>query len=181
MKSVKKLRFPGQQESEEIQLLIRKHWIIDIKVFSIFLIIGLMPIVFGVLFGNILWESTHGDVFWTYVLVWLVYMLFIDLFVYLKWLNEELDIVIVTNERIVSHNQINLFKRQISEANIIQIQDVKGQETGLLGHLFHFGTLEITTASNEIFFIIQNISNPYENTRALLDVRKECALHYPNS
>ncbi len=177
MRDVKKLHFPGQKKNEQIQLLIRKHWIIDIKIFSVFLIIGVMPLILATLLGGVLWETTHGDAFWTYILAFLVYMLFIGLFIYIRWLNEELDIVIVSNERIVSHNQIDLFHRQISEAMIQEIQDVKGIENGLLGNLFHFGTLEITTSSNQQFFSIKNITRPYECTRALLDVRDQCTRH----
>lgn len=149
----------------------------DIKIFSIFLIIGAMPLILASLLGEMLWQNTQGDVFWIYVLASLVYALFVVLFVYLRWLNEELDIVIVSNERIVSHNQIDLFHRQISEALIEDIQDVKGIENGVLGHLFHFGSLEITTSSNQQFFAIKNIMDPYGSTRALLDVRDECSHH----
>lgn len=177
MKDLKKLRFPGQKNGEKIQLLIRKHWIIDVKIFSIFLIIGVIPLLLGGWIGEVLWQNTQGEVFWSYLLAFLVYALFIVLFVYLRWLNEELDIVIVTNERIISHNQIDLFHRQISEALVEDIQDVKGIENGVLGHLLHFGSMEITTSSNQQFFAIQSIENPHENTRAMLDVRDECSTH----
>ncbi len=136
-----------------------------------------MPALVGILFGELLWRSNQGDLFLTYVLAFLVYLLFIVLFVYIRWLNEELDLVIVTNERIVSHNQIDLFHRQISEALVEDIQDVKGTENGLVGHLLHYGMIEITTAANELFFSIENVKDPYENTRALLDVRDECSTH----
>ncbi len=176
-KDLKKLRFPGQKSAEYIQLLIRKHWIIDLKIFSIFLIIGVMPLLIAAFFGELLWENTHGDVFWTYVLASLVYALFTCLFIYLRWLNEELDLVIITNERVVSHNQIDLFHRQISEALVEDIQDVKGTEKGILGHLFHYGAMEITTSSNQRLFAIQNIRDPYSNTRSLLDVRDKHSHH----
>mgnify|MGYP001601090573 FL=1 len=171
------MRFPGQKKSERVELLIRKHWIIDLKIFAVFFIIGIMPLLLGTLLGELLWKSNQGDLFLTYVLAFLVYLLFIVLFVYIRWLNEELDLVIVTNERIVSHNQIDLFHRQISEAHVEDIQDVKGIEKGLVGHLLHFGVIEITTASNDLFFSIANAANPHEMTRALLDVRDECSTH----
>lgn len=170
------MRFPGQKKSEQVVLLIRKHWIIDVKIFSIFVIIGVLPLLLVTFLGEVLWKSNQGDLFLIYVLASLVYLLFIMLFVYIRWLNEELDLVIVTNERIVSHDQIDLFHRQISEAHVEDIQDVKGIEKGLVGHLFHFGRVEITTASNDLFFSIENVANPHEMTRALLDVRDECSL-----
>lgn len=180
MKSTRHLHFPGQKNNEHIIILIRKHWIIDVKIFSIFLIIEILPLFVATLIGGMLWNSNQGDLFWTYILGFVVYSLFIVLFIYLRWLNEELDLVMVTNERIISHNQVDIFHRQVSEALVEDIQDVKGIEKGMLGHLFHFGAMEITTSSNKIFFEIENVNNPYKNTRALLDVRDEYASHQTN-
>jgi len=95
------------------------------------------------------------------------------LITYIKWLNEELDIIIVTNERIVAHDQIDLFHRQVSETNIGQIQDVKGIERGMLGSIFHYGKLEMQTAARDIMFKIQHVRDPYNSARIILDIRDQ--------
>ncbi len=171
MKAVKTMRFPGQKQSEEVQLLIRKHWVIDVITLSIFMVIVGLPLGVGAFFGIALWEDLESKTALFYLLGFLIYSLYAILFVYLLWLNEELDIVIITNERVITHNQIDTFHRQIGEASIKDVQDVKGVEKGVLGHLFHFGVLKITTSSNEQFFDIQNIDRPYDNASHMLDIR----------
>jgi hypothetical protein len=166
-------RFPGQKDGENIQLLIRKHWITDVKSASILLLIGVIPCLGGLLVLTTLWEQTNGQVFWGGMMLFLAYILFVSLITYVHWLNDELDIIVITDHRVISHEQIDLFHRQISETSLSQIEDVKGVEKGIMQSLFHFGTLEIMTASNDVFFIMKYVDHPYENARHLLDLRQE--------
>lgn len=165
------LRFPGQKESEKIQILVRKHWIIDVKIASTFFIFGVLP--FGAaLLGTIyFYEQAVTQNFLIATMVFLVYFLFTLVAIYVKWLNEELDVIIITNERVLSHDQVDLFHREISETSISQVQDVVGIERGFLGHVFHFGTLKIQTAAHNIVFEINNVNRPYDTARQILDLR----------
>lgn len=164
-------RFPGQKPDERIQMLIRKHWIIDVKVFFIFLVLGIVPFLGMVVFAALAFDIFMEWVGPTGMLIFWVYMLFTMLITYIKWLNEELDIIIVTNERVISHDQVDLFHRQISETNLAQVQDVKGIEKGLFGNIFHYGSLKIQTAAHNIVFEIENVDHPYESARIVLDLR----------
>jgi len=163
--------FPGQKEDEHIQLLIRKHWITEVKSSSMLLLVGVIPFVGGFAILKTLWEKSSGQIFWGGMILFLAYILFISLVTYVHWLNDELDIIVVTEQRVISHEQVDLFHRQISETNVSQIEDVKGVEKGMMQSLFHYGTLEIMTASNDIFFIMNYVDHPYENARRLLDFR----------
>ncbi len=164
-------RFPGQKEGENIQLVIRKHWIIDVKIAAVFFVIGFIPLVFALAAEIFIWDKTFSDPFLALGIGFVLYFLVVLLVTYVKWLNEELDIIIVTDTRIISHEQIDLFHRQISEANLGQIQDVTGVQKGFLQSIFHYGTIEIQTSASDVFFIIKHVNNPYENARLLLDMR----------
>lgn len=163
--------FPGQKEDEHVQLLIRKHWITDVKSSSVLLLVGVIPFVGGLVILKTLWEKSSGQIFWGGMMLFLAYILFISLITYIHWLNDELDIIVVTDQRVISHEQVDLFHRQISETNVTQIEDVKGVEKGMLQSLLHYGTLEIMTASNDVFFAMDYVEHPYENARRLLDFR----------
>ena len=166
-----KRKFPGQKAGETVKLLVRKHWIMDIRVAGILFFIGFLPLVLGVIIGDVIWVETGSKMFWGFMIFFSLYLLFMLLITYVKWLNEELDIIIATDQRIISHEQIDLFHRQISETSIQQLQDVKGTENGLFASLFHYGTLEIQTASSDVFFKMKHVDHPYENARKLLDIR----------
>lgn len=171
-------RFPGQKEGENIQLVIRKHWIIDVKIASILFVIGFLPFVAAIAAEIFVWDGGFNDAFLAVAIGFILYFLVVLLVTYVKWLNEELDIIVVTDTRIISHEQVDLFHRQISEANLGQIQDVTGIQKGFLQSIFHYGNIEIQTSASDVFFIIKHVNNPYENARLLLDMRDRITPHH---
>lgn len=171
-------RFPGQRENENIQLVIRKHWIIDVKIAFALFMMGIIPLIIAIVAEVFVWKAGFSDAFLVVALLFTLYFLGLLLFTYIKWLNEELDIIVVTDNRIISHEQIDLFHRQVSEANLGQIQDVTGVEKGFLQSMFHYGNIEIQTSASDVFFIIKHVNHPYENARALLDMRDKITPHH---
>jgi len=167
----KRFRFPGQKANEDIKLIIRKHWVIDVKIAAYLLVIGFMPLVLSIPAGFFSWDGHFNDIFVTISLGFTLYFLAILLAAYGKWLDEELDIVIATDERLISHEQVDLFHRKISEAHLAQIQDVMGVQKGFFQSILKYGTIEIQTSASDVFFMIKHVSNPYENARLLLDLR----------
>lgn len=164
-------RFPGQKAEESIQLVIRKHWIIDFKIAFMICIVSFLPFILAIAGGYLSWDGHLNDVFLVTSLAFVMYFMLMLLVTYVKWLNEELDIIVVTETRIISHEQIDIFHRQVSEANLSQIQDVTGVSKGFLQSILHYGDLEIQTSSSDVFFLIKSVQFPYENARILLDLR----------
>lgn len=171
-------RFPGQRPGENIQLVIRKHWIIDVKIAAILLVVGFIPLMLAVGAEIFAWNGGFNDVFIIVAIGFILYFLLILLVTYVKWLNEELDIIIATDNRIISHEQLDIFHRQVYEANLGQIQDVKGSQKGFLQSVLHYGNIEIQTSASDVFFIIKHVNHPYENARALLDLRDKITPHH---
>jgi len=48
------------------------------------------------------------------ILFWMVF----SIFLYISWLNNELDLFVVTNNRIIGVEQVSFLNRTISEANL---------------------------------------------------------------
>jgi hypothetical protein len=169
----KNYRFPGQRGNETIKLIVRKHWIVDLKIAAAFSTFLLIPPILGSIVGFFTWDGTLSDNFLTFLFFFDLYFLTVVLVTYTQWLNDELDIIIVTNTRIISHEQVDLFHRQISEAHLEQIQDVTGIQKGMFQSLLDYGIIEVQTSSSDMFFIIRNAERPYEIARNLLDLRDQ--------
>lgn len=162
------MKFPGQQEHEKIEFLVRKHWIIDVKVMLFIFLLYVLPAMFFLSAIIIYWPDFFGTWSGPITIIFLIYLLFAGLGLYIKWLNEELDLMVVTNLRIINLDQVGFMERTVSEASLMQIQDVKGVEKGMLNNLFNCGSLQIRTAADKAVFNIDNIPYPFRTARDIL-------------
>ena len=161
-------RFPGQKEGEEIRYIVRKHWIIYLKIGLLVVTAAGLPLL-GYLFLEFAIDMGANARRIT-TLFFLIYLEIVTLMVYIRWLEEEMDIMIVTNERVISIDQVSFLHRTISETELSQVQDVKHEAKGLLANLLGFGSLEVQTAAEKITFRIQDVPKPYEMGRCIVDL-----------
>lgn len=167
-----KLHFPGQKENEDVLFVVRKHWILYVKLGMFLLLMVGIPflILLALQQGADLSIPTQQGL----GIGFLIYLDFMLLFTFIRWMEEEADLLIVTNERILSVNQISFLHRMVSESELTQIQDVKHVAKGLLSNLLGFGSLEVQTAGERILFEMKGVANPYEMSRKIMDLCREC-------
>lgn len=148
---------PGEDEIIEV----RKFPYFLLLVVLRFIIRAIIPLFF--LF-SILYifnrTSLEDNVLHIAMAFYLIYTAFLLLLAFIEWLNEELDVLIVTDQRIIIFIQETLFKRHSSIASLDQIQDVKGFLTGIFFSLIGIGTLEIQTAADKIQFVMEEVRHP---------------------
>lgn len=159
------------KEGEKIKVIIRKHWIMDVKVILITFVMYVLPAMIFVSLIIAYWPNFFNEGLAMVTLIVLIYLLYAELMLYIKWLNEELDILVVTNFRLINLEQVKFMERTVSETNLQQIQDVKGVEKGVLGNLLHYGDLQIQTASEKVGFCIESVPQPFRYAREILDLR----------
>jgi len=149
-------------EPWEIPLLvIRKHWIILIQLSLLILILC------GIFFAIISLGKFSGI---SPLLTWLtaLWMSMIGMqYVFVQWLNNELDILIVTNKRIIEYDQIKFLNRKVSQASIDQIQEVRATTSGIIWNVLHYGDIVIKTAGEASDFQLTTIPKALEISRII--------------
>lgn len=139
------VRFETQEAQEKVLLFLRQHLIVNWLWVILSIILLLAPwlifpfawrffrLPFVVPFGYII----VGTLFW---------YLFTFGFILTNFLRWFFNIYIVTNERIVDIDFIQLLYRQFSEARLSKIQDLSYKTSGLLAALVNYGDVAIQTA-----------------------------------
>ncbi len=153
------------EPNEELFMVIRKHWIFLVQI-SIFLVI-LVLICWATFFiGN------FSGIPMIFTITTIIGFAMIGLqYIFVQWVNYELDLLIITSRRIISYDQIKFLSRKMSQTTIDLVQEVNASTSGILGNLFHYGTLVIRTASdtaNDLSdFNMTLIPEPIETSREL--------------
>ena len=143
----KNLKFLNQENDEEIILLIRRHFIVNVPwiVISIFLaIIG--PVVYPFFIAS-LPISPISPLHTTLMLT--LYLLIIFGFMLTKFTLWFFHVGIVTNKRIKDIDIHGILFKDIAETRINLIQDVKYTQIGFVRSLFNFGDVFIQTAGSD--------------------------------
>lgn len=153
------------ESNEELYLVIRKHWIILAETAGLILI--LCAISAGIYFiGN------FARIPALFTLLTVVGMIMISIqYIFVHWVNNELDLLIVTNRRIIAYDQVKFLDRKMSQTTIDLVQEVNASTSGLLWNLLHYGNMMVRTASdsasNVSDFNMTHIPNPIETSRVI--------------
>ncbi len=150
-----------KQGNERLILFLRRHWInLFFQLFPFFALVLLILLIyffatfFGLFdfFSDFDWKMTH--------LILAFLGLFFWSFIFIVFLDYYLDIWIITNSRIVNVEQKGLFRRDISELRIENMQDITTEITGIIPTFFDYGDLYIQTAGKIERFLFKSISHP---------------------
>ncbi len=95
------------------------------------------------------------------------------LFIYVYWIDNELDFFIITNERIIGIEQLAFMNRTVRECSLDQVQEVNGFAYGLIANLLNYGAVTIRTASDTSDFTMHLAPEPLEQARIILNIIQE--------
>lgn len=99
------------------------------------------------------------------VLLMITFWMYYALFLYVSWLNYELDVFIFTNNRIVCVEQKTFLNRTVWETTLDKVQEVSIETKWLLANLFDFGTLHIMTSGSSQSFDMTYSPHPMRSSR----------------
>jgi membrane protein YdbS with pleckstrin-like domain len=161
------VRFINEDPEEKVVLLLRKHPATNLSWISIAFLMIIAPAFVSVLTPFYL---LPGDFQLVLVLVW---YLLTSAFILEEFLSWFFHVNIVTDERIIEVDFANLIYREITDANIDQIQDVTVEVGGALRTFLHFGNVLIQTAAEVPKIEFEAVPNPDLVTRILRELRLE--------
>jgi len=164
----KKTSFNGQDVKENIILIVRQHPAVYIP--QMLFVVGLL--VFSFIFSSVLRNlglegiqevalSSGAFVFFIAMAITVAF----DTFV--RWFY---TVNIITDQRIVDVDFINVLKHEYSEAQLEKIEDVTHNVSGLLGTIFDYGTVTIQTAGAQPEFQFNNVPRPRDVQDTLFDL-----------
>lgn len=163
----------GLRPDETIKLVLKRHWIVFLYIgFYIFFLVVSTLLLF-------LWRSAitsvlpeiFFDIF--LILYWSVFLLFL----YVTWINNELDLFVITDRRIRGIEQLSFLNRTISECAITDVEEVNAQTKGLLANIFNFGSVTMHTASEKSDFTMDYAPEPLDNASIILNVIQDAKGH----
>lgn len=153
------------ESNEELYMVVRKHWIILVETF-IFL-----AMLTGMCFG-IYFIGSFAGIPVIFIALTLIGVCMVSLqYIFVHWVNNELDLLIITNRRIISYDQVRFLDRKMSQTTIDLVQEVNASTSGLLGNILHYGNLMIKTASDSAGdvsdFNMTHIPEPINTSRLI--------------
>lgn len=157
------------RDNERLIMTLHRHWIILLFHF-LYMLILVVTSTFLIIYRESIMSITGGAVFWGCIsLFWIVFLTFI----LLEWINDELDLFIITDTRIIGIDQISALTRSVSECSLDRVQEVNAQTSGILQTIFRFWDVHIKTASETSNMVIKYAPDPIENARRINNVISE--------
>lgn len=159
----KHLHFPGQHKDEEVKIVFRRSIFFLIMPYILNLILLIILLVLAAILPNnitILQDPFIVSIFDFIITLIIIFILFTT---FLTWTHYYLDAYIVTNQRVLTIDQIDFFHRKVSEADIGNVQDIEVVVKGFFSNTLNFGDVRIQTAGADqktLFF--DNVPYPYK-------------------
>lgn len=146
------------KENEKIILALHRHWVALLGKILLILIL-----IFAAFIGSVFFIiATDNPSPFLYYLFWFglsVYLSAIYLMTFIFWMDYYLDMWIVTNERILDIEHFGIFRREVSEFLISQVQDVTVEIPGMMASFLRYGNIRVQTAGEKSFAGV-NIPHP---------------------
>jgi hypothetical protein len=166
--------FPGQRENEKILMVIRKHPIVYIRIVVVALVFVGVPLVFlysFVIKGHIFVDNNIVNIVVT--LFACLYALYGMLFTCMALMDEQFDLFILTDDRLIDITQVTILKSTVSSTPLKHIQDSTSTISGLFQTFLNYGNIEVQTAGNSPVFHIDRVPDPSMLARKILNYARE--------
>jgi hypothetical protein len=160
-------KFMDEQDDEEVVLMLRAHPITNVR--------WMMAVVGALVLPEILgWAGLFNAIPFKYVFVGkLMWYLMTLGFAFEKFLDWYYSVLIVTNERLVDVDFVNLLYRMVSYATLNHIEEPSMVMGGFVRSFFRYGDLSVATAAELPTIEAMAIPNPDKVIRIISELAEE--------
>lgn len=164
------LHFP-LQEGEDVVRIFRRHWIYlwPLLIAQVFAAIVPVVVVALLLDAAGALDGIVSKIFYVLAAVYIVYWL---VRLALTWYRYENDIWVVTSQRLIDSYRRHPFDMKVSTADLVNVQDMTIERSGVIRTMLDFGNVVCQTASIDQDFVITGVPHPRE-TQALVDRERD--------
>ncbi|MDP1710029.1 MAG: hypothetical protein Q8L28_00200 [bacterium] len=161
------IKFFAKDSNERIVLFLRKHPITNLP----WIIISLLLFAAPMILSEFPLLSFLPDNFqFVAILAWYLIAIAYTFESFLDWF---FSVYIITDERVFDVDFVNLIYREITEANIDQIQEVTTKMGGVVRTMFNYGDIYIPTASETPNIEFEAVAHPDQVAKILRELRVE--------
>lgn len=146
-------KFISEQDDEEVVLLLRAHPITNLRWILLVVLMLIMPYILTTTGALALVPVKYlfvGKLAWYLLALGVAFEKFLDWYY---------SVFIVTNERIVDVDFVNLLYRVVSYANLNHIEEPSMVAGGFIRSIFHYGDVFVATAAEQ--GAIEGLAVPY--------------------
>lgn len=164
----KDVSFSGIESDEDVIIVVRRSPAAFIWQFFLIVALLLSPIGLFMTLSVLNLEASSSvalGVAGSLVLFLIAITVAFDTF--LKWY---FSVNIITDQRIVDVDFVNVLYHRFSETQLERVEDVSHEVAGLLGSIFDFGTVYLQTAATIPEFEFVNIPQPRDVQDTILDL-----------
>ncbi len=153
--------FDSQHTEETVLLLLRRHPITQVPWILAAIVLAFLPFLFSsigllnFLPPNFQFAAGVG---------WYMLLLSFVLESFISWFY---NVYIITDERVIDVDFVNLLYKNISSAKIDVIEDITTVSGGVLASVFNFGTVKIQTSAAVTEFEFEDVPQPAKVTAFL--------------
>jgi len=169
-----------QKPYEHVEYLIRRHWITFVPKVLLILTLTSIPIILYFLLNALFPTLINGPIIYVAaILLASTYYLGLSILFFTQFVEFYLDIMIITNDRLIDAEQHGLFSRSIAELDLFHIQDVTADIHGLFSTLFNYGDITIKTASSTVNFVAHDAPGPNQIREHIIQLAQEDRKFHP--
>ncbi len=165
----KGVRFADKDKDEEALVVLRRHPATNVP-WLILMLLMILTVSPAIHFG---WLSNlTAGLQITLFYAWLVLALLVGWSGLLTWY---FNVSVISDKRVIDIDFHDLIYREVSDANLVKIEDVTHNMGGLFGIIFNFGDVYIQTAGAKPTIEFLKVPRPAEVSSTLRKLREEAA------